>query len=222
LSLRSYGQYCGVAHALDLVGERWALLVLRDLLLGPKRFTDLRRSLPGIGASMLSARLKELEQAGVVTRRRLPPPAASTVYELTDYGRELEDILLALGRWGARSMGPRTGDTALVAEWLAVALVAYFQSAAAAGVTATFELRVADTTFHARVEDCRLEMRHGEAAAPDLVLETDEATLLALFAGLVAPGDAVARGAVRMEGEEDLIESLLAMFRLPLPEVVSG
>ena len=99
--MRSYGQFCGVAHALDLVGERWALLVVRELVLGPKRFTDLAAGLPGIGTNILTARLRELEQTGVVERRVLPPPAGSTVYELTPYGRELEPVLLALGRWAS-------------------------------------------------------------------------------------------------------------------------
>jgi DNA-binding HxlR family transcriptional regulator/putative sterol carrier protein len=218
---RSYGQFCGIAHALDLVGERWALLVVRELILGPKRFTDLNRGLPRIGTNILSARLKELEQTGIVSRRRLPPPAASMVYELTEYGRGLEDILLALGRWGVRSMGPRVPGKALVAEWLALALVAYFEPEAAEGVQATYELKVGDAIFHARVENGDIEMLHGPATRPDLVLETDEETLLALFAGLVRPGDAAESGAVKMEGNEELLAPLLAMFRFPQPEVVA-
>src|ERR671933_2557575 len=126
MTSRSYDQFCGVARALDLVGERCALLIVRDLILGPKRFTDLRRGLPGIGTNVLAARLKELERAGVVRRRTLPPPAASAVYELTDYGRELEEILLAFGRWGARTMGQRDPRYALRSEWLALALKAFF------------------------------------------------------------------------------------------------
>src|SRR5919198_6110493 len=103
MTSRTYEQFCGVARALDLVGERWALLVVRDLVLGPKRFTDLRRGLPGMGTNILAARLKELEHAGVVRRRTLPPPAASAVYELTEWGHELEPVVLALGRWGSRA-----------------------------------------------------------------------------------------------------------------------
>src|SRR5437763_13541599 len=116
MTSRSYDQFCGVARALDLVGERWALLLVRDLLLGPKRFTDLRRGLPGIGTNVLAARLKELERAGVIARRTLPPPAASVVYELTEYGRALEGPLLALGRWGARSMRAREPAQTLRSE----------------------------------------------------------------------------------------------------------
>src|SRR5919202_2762340 len=124
MTARSYEQFCGIARALDLVG-------VRDLVLGPKRFTDLRRGLPGIGSNVLAARLKELERAGVVQRRTLPPPAASAVYELTEYGRELEEPLLALGRWGARSLGTREPRHALRSEWLAVALKAFFRPEAA-------------------------------------------------------------------------------------------
>src|SRR3954453_5510820 len=102
-SRRKYDQGCGSARALELVGDRWALLVVRELLLGPKRFTDLRDGLPGIGPNVLSQRLKELEEIGVLRREQLPPPAASTVYELTEWGHELEEILVRLGRWGARS-----------------------------------------------------------------------------------------------------------------------
>lgn len=118
-------------------------------------------------------------------------------------------------------MGPRVPGKALVAEWLALALVAYFQREAAEGVKATYELKVGDAIFHARVEDGEVEMQHGPAARPDLALETDEETLLALFAGLVSPGNAITSGAVRMEGNEELLASLLAMFRFPLPEVVA-
>src|ERR671932_1050136 len=106
-TMRSYQDGCAVAHALDFVGERWALLVVRELLLGPKRFTDLRTGLPGVSPNVLAQRLRELEQAGVVRRRRLPPPAASQVYELTEWGVDLEPVLTALGRWGSRSPAPR-------------------------------------------------------------------------------------------------------------------
>src|SRR5262245_13199941 len=117
---RSYGQYCGLAKALDLVGERWALLVVRELLLGPKRFTDLLDGLPGVSTNVLATRLRGLERAGVVERNVLPPPAASSVYELTAYGRALEPAVAALGRWGAVSLGPRAPDQALRSHWLAL------------------------------------------------------------------------------------------------------
>ena len=118
--MRKFDQYCPVAHALSLVGERWSLLIVRELLHGPKRYTDLTHGLPGIGTNILAARLRDLEESGVVRKRTLPPPAASTVYELTDYGRALEGPLLALGRWGALSIGERQDGQSLRSEWLAV------------------------------------------------------------------------------------------------------
>src|SRR5581483_3020027 len=112
---RSYGQFCGFARAVEVVGERWSLLVLRDLFVGPKRFTDLHRGLPGIPTNILSARLKELEAAGVVQRRLLPRPNGAVVYELTEYGKELEGVVIGLGRWGAKSLDtPREGETVTV------------------------------------------------------------------------------------------------------------
>jgi len=116
---RRYDQYCPVCHALELVGERWSLVIVRELLKGPKRYTDLIDGMPGVGTNILASRLRELEAGGIVEKRRLPPPAASTVYELTEYGRSLEGPLLALGRWGASSMGPREPGQALRSEWLA-------------------------------------------------------------------------------------------------------
>ena len=128
--MRTYGDGCGVAHALDLVGERWALLVVRDLLLGPKRFTDLRAGLRGASHNVLAQRLRELEQAGVVRRRRLPPPAGSAVYELTDWGRELESILITLGVWGVRSPS-FSGDAPVGMDSVLLALRTFFDPDAA-------------------------------------------------------------------------------------------
>ncbi len=118
---KRYDQYCPIAHALGAVGERWTLLVVRDLMNGPKRYTDLAASLPGIGTNILAARLKELEERGLVEKRKLPPPAASTVYELTAYGHDLRPVLHELARWGARSLGPPPLE-ALEEGWLVGAL----------------------------------------------------------------------------------------------------
>ena len=209
---RSYEQYCGIARALDLVGERWGLLVVRELILGPKRFTDLARGLPGIGTNILSARLKQLERGGVVRRSVLPPPAASTVYELTEYGRGLEEILLALGRWGARTMGSRRPGQGLRSEWLVVALRAFFRPEAAAGVRETYELRLSDGVFQVRVEEGRLELAPGPAPGAALVLETDEDTLVGLLTGAVEPDQAEAAGLLRVEGGREELGRLLELF----------
>ena len=128
---KRYSQYCPIAHALELVGDRWALLVVRELIDGPKRYTDLLERLPGIGTNILAARLRALESGDVVRKRKLPPPAASTVYELTEYGAELEEAMFALARWGARSLGPPEMDEQLVPGWSVNAVRATFDPAAA-------------------------------------------------------------------------------------------
>jgi DNA-binding HxlR family transcriptional regulator len=204
---RTYSQYCGVAHALDLVGERWALLVIRELVLGPKRFTDLKAGLPGVGTNILAARLRELEEGGVIQRRRLPPPAASTVYELTAYGRELRPALLALGRWGAASMGVREPSQTLRSEWLAVALTAFFRPEAAADLDKSVELRLTDGTYRANIDRGRLDVARADENGADLVLTTDEETLIGFLAGGAVPPEALAP-----EGDRDLLGRLPQIF----------
>ena len=210
MAMRTYGDGCGIAHALDLVGERWALLVVRDLILGPKRFTDLRRGLPGIGTNILAARLKELERGGIVERRTLPPPAASAVYELTEYGRALEGPLLALGRWGAMSMGQREGR-ALRSEWLAVALKAFFRPEAAADLRADIELRFEDGTFLVRIDRSSLLVEPSARNGADLVLTTEVETLIGYLAGADVPA-----AALEPDGDEALLERLPRIFAFGL------
>ena len=152
-TMRTYCDGCAAAHALDLVGERWALLVVRELLLGPKRFTDLRAGLPNVSPNVLAQRLRELERAGVVWRRKLPPPAASRVYELTDWGLELEPVITQLGRWGARSPSkPR--DAELGVDSLILSFRPMFDARAAEGFTASFAQRVCAlaASFTVRIE----------------------------------------------------------------------
>jgi DNA-binding HxlR family transcriptional regulator len=213
---RSYGQYCGLAYALDLVGERWALLIVRDLLLGPRRFTDLHRGLPGIPSNVLSARLKELEQNGIVVRRVLPRPGSGVVYDLTDYGRELEDVVLRLGLWGARSLGdPQSGETITPAA-LVVALRASFQTRAARKLRAGYELRVGDAVVHARVRDGRVETGEGPLPDADVVLATD-GTLRRVMTGELTLDEAVATGGVTVGGDPELIARFGELFQLPPP-----
>lgn len=204
---RTYSQYCGVARALDLVGERWALLVIRELVLGPKRFTDLKAGLPGVGTNILAARLRELEEGGVVRRRRLPPPAASAVYELTEYGRQLRPALLALGRWGAASLGERQETQTLRSEWLAVALTAFFRPEAAGELEARIELRLTHGTYLARIDRGELEVGCAEQESADLVIATDEETLIGYLAGAAVPPAALAP-----EGDLALLERLPQIF----------
>jgi DNA-binding HxlR family transcriptional regulator len=204
---RSYRQYCGIARAFDLVGERWALLVVRELVLGPKRFTDLRQGLPGIATNVLTQRLKQFERDGVVRRRTLPPPAASTVYELTEYGRELEPIMLDLGRWGARTMGLRAPDQSLRSEWLAVALKAFFRPEAAQDVRATIELRLEDGVYTVRLDDGRLEIAAGETETADLRLSTGTEALLGFLTGAAVPLEALSA-----DGDLELLRRLPVIF----------
>lgn len=211
---RNYGQYCGVAKAIELIGERWAPLVIRDLLLRPKRFTELRVGLPKIPSNILTARLKELENAGVLQRRVLPRPASAVVYELTPYGRELEPILHALGGWGLKSLHePRPGDI-INADSLALALHGSFQASAAKQNPGRYELHVLDSVVHAYVERGALEVGFGPAQDPDLTLETDLA-IRALLAGEIAPQAAAREGRLRLTGKRSLLKPFFQVFRLP-------
>jgi len=203
---RSYRQYCGIARALDLVGERWALLVVRELALGPKRFTDLREGLPGIATNVLSQRLQELQRDGLLRRRRLPPPAASDVYELTEYGRELLPVMLALGRWGARTMGARSPAQALRAEWLAVALKAYFDPGAARGLRARIGIDLGDGQFTCSLNRGQLEIAAGANGPVDLTITADPEAFVGFLAGM--PVD------LQAEGDRELLERLPAIFPL--------
>ena len=210
---RAYGQYCGLARAAELVGERWALLILRDLLVGPKRFTDLRRGLPRIPTNILADRLKQLEDNGVVRRRVLPRPAGSIVYELTEYGAELEDAVVQLGRWGARSLGEPRPDEIVTVDSLTMALRTTFRPEAAAGLRAAYELRLDPVVLHARVADGRLTVGEGPLPEADLVIETGPG-LKALMAGEITPSEAIQQGQVRLTGDPALLERFVKVFRI--------
>jgi DNA-binding HxlR family transcriptional regulator len=214
--VRSYRDPCGVARALDAVGERWALLVVRELLLGPKRFTDLAAGLPGLSQNVLSQRLRELEEAGVVTRARLGPPAGSRVYRLTERGADLEPVLLALARWGSRAPLP-ADDADLSVDALALALRTTFDAAAAGDLALRATLRLGDDALRADVRDGRLALARGEADDPGAVLTTDAATLRSVvFAGR-PPADAERAGALRVDGDRPAALRLLACFPRPTP-----
>jgi DNA-binding HxlR family transcriptional regulator/putative sterol carrier protein len=214
-SKRSYDDGCAAAHALDLIGERWALLVVRELVLGPKRFTDLRAGLPGISPNVLTQRLEELERTSVVRRRKLSPPAGAWVYELTDWGLELEPAIMALGRWAARSphfpQGASIGVDALMLSFRTM-----FDSKAAAGLEASIELRLGEDRFHAEVARGRLELARGSAHQPDAILSAGPDTLAALVYGGRKLAEALRSGDVKVEGDKSSVKRFLALF--PLPE----
>jgi DNA-binding HxlR family transcriptional regulator len=216
VAARSYGQFCGLARALELVGERWALLIVRDLLVGPRRFTDLRQGLPRIPTNVLSDRLKELEHAGVVRRRLLPRPAASVVYELTEYGSQLDDVVMRLGLWGAQSLGEPAPDEIITPDSMTIALRSTFRPEAARGVHVRYELRLGDIVLHARVADGTLAVGEGPLADADLVIEAGPG-IRAVLAGEVSPSEAIESGSVRVSGDPALLERFATLFRIPGP-----
>ena len=208
---RSYGDSCGIARALDVVGERWSLLIVRELLLGPKRFADLRSGLPGVSANVLSQRLRELEAAGLVRRVSLPPPVGSRVYELTECGLELEPVLVALGRFG-RDVPFPDGSGPLGTDAAVIALRTTFDPAAAAGLEADVELRLGPDRFIARVRDERLDVARDAGSAAGAGLHTDTGTL----AGLLWHGQRLRQaersGAATVTGDRSLVERFLTLF----------
>jgi DNA-binding HxlR family transcriptional regulator len=214
--MRTYCDACAAAHALDLVGERWALLVVRELLLGPKRFTDLRAGLPTASPNVLAQRLRELERAGIVRRRKLPPPAASRVYELTEWGEELESVIIGLGRWGARSPS-RPRDAELGVDSLILSLRTMFDPHAAEGLDASYELRLGEDRFRAVVRDGRLEVERGSVERPDAIIESDPATLAAVVYEGRSLDEALRSGEIKIEGEREAVERFLGLFPLPEP-----
>jgi len=215
---RSYGQYCTVARALDVVGERWTLLLVRELSTGPKRFKDLLGGLPGIGTNLLAARLKTLEGQGIVRRATLPPPAGSNVYELTELGRSLEPVIVALSRWGAKLLDAPGERDELRAGWAAVAVRSAIGGGVAGGGSSTYQFRIDGEAFHVRVRDGeegeRVEASQGPAPDPDLIVVGDAESFLAVASGRLSPEEAVRSGALRAEGErEEDREALLAWCR---------
>ncbi len=212
MTRRSYGQYCTLASALDVVGERWTLLIVRELMIGPRRFTDLLANLPGIGKNLLTERLRLLEDEGVLLRRRLPPPADSRVYELTADGRALGPALAELGRWGLGRVGSPHPDRAFRAAWAMFPMSYMADTEAARGVQETYEFRVDEETFHLRVHDGRVTPRAGEAVDPDLVITMDLSTLLELFSGELAALDAVTGGRLAIEGSPGALQNSLAII----------
>jgi DNA-binding HxlR family transcriptional regulator len=209
--MRSYDDGCSSAHALDVVGERWALLIVRDLLFGPKRFTDLHAGLAQSSPNVLTQRLRELEAAGVVRRRRLPPPVSANVYELTEWGAELEPILLSLQRWGAGSPS-FSHDVPVGCDAAMLALKNTFDPDAARGVYISAEVRFATDSFRVIVSDGAIDVVRGSADRSDMIIETDPQTLEELvFAGL-GVRTAERAGRLRVVRGRDELGKFLSMF----------
>lgn len=206
LVTKRFEQYCPMAHAICLVGERWSLLIVRELMHGPKRYTDLHDGLPGIGTNVLAARLRDLEEAGILRKRKLPPPAASTVYELTEYGAELDEVVYALARWGARTLGPPGPDEELYPEWGLNAFKALFAPEAARGLTEAYVLRIDGDVFSVSLENGRLQTSVGAVDDADVSIETDMGTFFLLASRELSATEALERGLVAIEGDRAAYE----------------
>ncbi|HXM19167.1 MAG TPA: helix-turn-helix domain-containing protein [Candidatus Tumulicola sp.] len=222
MKTRAYGQFCGLARALEVVGERWAVLIVRDLLVGPRRFTDLHRGLPKIPTNVLTARLKELEAAGVVRRRVLPRPSGSVIYELTEYGAELEDVLIRLGRWGAKLLDEPRSEEIITVDSMVMAMRSTFHPEAARGLHAGFELHFGDIVIHARVDNGKVLAAAGALPAPDLIIEAGPA-IKELMTGAISPTEAIKSGSVHLKGNAKLLTRFAEIFRIePMPESVGA
>jgi DNA-binding HxlR family transcriptional regulator len=214
---KSYPQYCAMARGLEVVGQRWTLLMVRELLLGPKRYKDLMDGLPGIPTNLLVERLRDLESQGVIARRKLPPPAGSVVYDLTDLGRQLEPLVLELGRWGANFLASPRPDDTFRPGWYILSMVATFRSEAARNLRETYEFRIDEDAFEIRVADGSIEANQGEARDPDLVVTAGLQTLLGILGGTLSPDDALASGQAVIDGDPSVFARSIGLLKWPLP-----
>ncbi|MEV0323852.1 winged helix-turn-helix transcriptional regulator [Streptomyces sp. NPDC050658] len=203
-SRRSYDQYCAAARALDVVGDRWTLLIVRELLVGPRRYTDLHADLPGVSTDVLASRLKDMEREGLTTRRKLPPPASAYVYELTDRGRDLLPVLQALGSWGAPALQDRRPTDAVRAHWFALPLLRSLTGLGAEGVV---RVRLPEGEFHVRVGAGGEAYGEGPADA-DAELALDAETCVAVSRGALTVGEAVREGRAEVAGDGVLAKAL--------------
>jgi DNA-binding HxlR family transcriptional regulator len=215
-SVKRYGQYCPVAHALDQIGDRWALLIVRELMLGQRRFTDLSDALPGIGSNILTSRLRDLEGAGIVSKRKLPPPWAVSVYELTDHGRELHSVLRALAEWGAQTLGAPAPEDC----WSMYAVHARFRPDVA--VDGVYEVRFrGGETISFEVKGCELSAAKLPAETPTLSVELEAETLHGLIEGTQSVRSAVSEGrALLRVGSQKELSQLVTMFA-PAPPALA-
>jgi DNA-binding HxlR family transcriptional regulator len=216
MSHRSYNQYCGLAYALDIVGERWTLLIVRELSAGPRRFKDLLDGLPEISTNLLAERLKHLERHGLLRRRVLPPPAGSTVYELTPVGQGLERAVLELGKWGSQFVPPTwEGVTLLHLGSYALTQKTFFRPELAKGVDETFELHIDGEVLQVRIRDGEIHVQQGEALQADVVFHTTMPVYMRLFLGELEPEAAIAKELICIDGDPGALRRFLTMCGLP-------
>jgi DNA-binding HxlR family transcriptional regulator/putative sterol carrier protein len=207
-----YQQYCALARTLDVAGDRWTLLIVRELAPGPRRFTDLIDGLPGVSRKLLTDRLRALERDGIIARKELPPPAARQVYELTDDGRDLATAMAPLIAWGARRLGDREPGESFRARWPAVAMAGLADREAANGVSETYQFQIGDSAFHFTVDDGSIEVLDGRAEDPAVTWTTDEETWADIATGKVRFSPAVATGALTVAGNPQAVKRLRKIF----------
>ena len=199
---------------MDILGERWTILIVRDLAIGPKRYKDLLEGLPGIGTNLLAARLRKLEEQGLVQRTLLPPPAGISVYELTDLGLQLEPVMMGLGRWGHQFLGAPAPGEALLPGPFFLSLRASFRSGAAANLTETYEFRVGSHVFEVRVDQGSCMISEGPARKPDAIITVDIERLFALRSRRLSPQEALA-GGVQIDGDRSALHRFVEVFAWP-------
>jgi DNA-binding HxlR family transcriptional regulator len=213
--VKRYEQYCPVARALDVLGERWTLLVARSLLMGPRRYTDLRDALPGVATDLLTARLRTLEEAGYVQRRKLPRPAAVTVYELTDTGRRLGYVVLELARLGIDHLGLPAPDEAIDTDTLVLSLRASYKPQAPGAATAAYQLEVDGEPFTVTIGDGRADTARGQIDDPQCTISTSARTLARLLSGATDPQQALTAGDLQLTGPQSCLTAFLGAFAYP-------
>jgi DNA-binding HxlR family transcriptional regulator/putative sterol carrier protein len=212
MTRHAYQQYCALARTLDVAGDRWTLLIVRELSPGPRRFTDLLDGLPGVSRNLLTTRLRALEHDGIVARQELPPPAARQVYELTPDGRDLALAMAPLIAWGARRIGDRKPGETFRARWPAVAMAGLADREAAKGVSDTYQYLVGDSAFHFRVNDGSIDLHDGRAQDPAVTVTTDEETWAAIAAGKITASSAAATGSLTLAGDPEAAKRLRQIF----------
>jgi DNA-binding HxlR family transcriptional regulator/putative sterol carrier protein len=207
-----YRQYCALARTLDVAGDRWTLLIVRELTPGPRRFTDLLDGLPGVSRNLLTERLRALERAGIIARQELPPPAARRVYELTDDGRDLAVAMAPLIAWGARRLGERKPGESFRARWPAVAMAGLADREAARGVSESYQYVVGDSAFHFTVDDGSIQLHDGRVQDPAVTWTTDEETWVDIASGKITASSAAAAGALTVAGDAEAAKRLRKIF----------
>jgi DNA-binding HxlR family transcriptional regulator len=216
MAKRSYNQFCAVARGLDVIGDRWTLLLVRELLLGPKRYGDLLAANPGIGTNLLADRLKEMETHGLLERATLPPPAGSTIYRLTHAGAQLEAVVRAIGRWGARVTDKQRPGEHLSPGAYFIAIRERFRPEQASTLREVYEFRVDGRVFEVRLEEGACTTTEGGANAPNAIFTMNVATLNRLFVGDVTAAALIAEGAVEIDGDSEALGRFQALFPPPV------